>query len=123
MSENRRVSRQLNRARRLKQRDETWEGTIRLGRVWITPRDKPPYRPYLNVLVSSTGAVLRTEILDEPPTPGQVFDMLLRTMRHPMPGAGRPRRPKVVYLDDPEYVTALVPWLADLDVRCNTVRI
>ena len=35
---------------RLKQRDEYWEGTSRLGRMWIADDDEPPYRPHVTVI-------------------------------------------------------------------------
>ena len=119
VSGRKRMNRRLRQVRRLRQSDETWEGTSRLGRMWIAPRDGPPYRPYVNVFVSTTGTILRTVVLEEPPTPYRVFEDLLQAMRRPMLGAGRARRPKLIYLDDLDFVTALAPRLVSLDVRCE----
>ena len=104
---------------RLKQRDEYWEGTSRLGRVWIADDDEPPYRPYVTLIVCENGAIISTSIVETRPAPAQIFENLLRAMRRPMLGGGRARRPKVIYLDDPDYVTALAPQLAALEVRCE----
>jgi len=112
----------LKKVGRLKQRDEHWEGTLRLARTWIDSGKEPPYRPYLVLLVSQDGAILRSDISDEPPSPDQRFETLLHAMRRPMLGAGRARRPKVIYLDDPDDVAALSPQLEELGVRCEYRR-
>ena len=110
----------LKKAQRLKQRDEVWEGTCRLARIWITPKNAPPYRPHVTLLLNHKNKILRTQVLEHPPTTEQLFEILLRAMRHPMLGSGwRSRRPTSIYLDNADYVAALTPRLADLDVRCE----
>lgn len=122
MSNDKQINRLLKKVRRLKQRDEYWEGTSRLGRMWITRRNNPPYRPNVILLVSQEDKVLRTRVLEAAPTSDQLFEELLRAMHRPTWGAGGARRPKVIYLDNPDYVTALAPRLATLDVRCQHRR-
>lgn len=114
----------LGKVRRLRQTDEVWEGSGRIARLWITPRNTPPYRPYLIIFVAADrGVILRTKILDDPPTPDRMFEELLQAMHRPLWGAGGARRPLVVYLDSTEHVAALAPRLAELGVRCEQRRV
>lgn len=122
MSNEKQINRLLQKVGRLKQRDEYWEGTSRLGRFWITPRRQPPYRPYVTLFVSRQDKVLRSNILEKAPTAGQIFEDLLKAMRRPSWGAGGARRPKVIYLDTPDHITDLSSWLAPVDVRCEYHR-
>lgn len=119
MASDKRIDRLLEKVRRLRQSDETWEGSSRLGRTWITPRNQPPFRPYLILVANTTGAILCSQVMEQAPTPDQLFEQLLNAMLHPALGSGRARRPKVINLDDPDYVSALTPRLADLEVRCQ----
>ena len=108
---------------RLQQTDEAWEGTGRMARLWIAPGDRPPYRPYMVMFVSAEKGVLRTELLDSPPSAERLFEELLNAMHRPHLGAGRARRPAIVYLDKAENVAALSPRLAELNVRCEFRRV
>jgi len=112
----------LEKIRRLKQTGEVWEGTIRLARMWITPKNASPYRPYQLIFVSDTDRVLLTKLEDTPPTPDQVWEALFKAMRHPALGAGRKRRPRVLALDDKEMVQAITPRLTEIDIRCEYRR-
>ncbi len=119
MSSDKSTDRLLEKVRRLRQSKETWEGSSRLGRTWITPRNQPPYRPYLILVANMAGAILRSQVMEKAPTPDQMFEQLLNAMLHPTLGSGRARRPKAINLDDPGYVSALTPRLADLAVSCQ----
>jgi hypothetical protein len=113
----------LEKVRDLQQTDEVWESTVRLARVWITPDDEAPYRPYLALTVSPKGQLLGAEILDkDPPTPAEVTNALAKAMRHPSPGAGGKRRPKTIQMDDESLVEALAPKLEEVGVRCEYRR-
>ncbi|NJM58482.1 MAG: hypothetical protein HC857_15145, partial [Synechococcales cyanobacterium RU_4_20] len=50
MSKNPPITKLLTKASNLKQKDETWEATVRLGRFWITPHRQPAYRPHITLL-------------------------------------------------------------------------
>lgn len=119
MLDERDMSRVLERVRRLKQSDDVWEGPGRLGRMWITPHDRDPYRPYINLFVNQKGSILHLTLLDEAPTSKRVFEELLRAMQHPLLGSGRARRPKIVYLNSSNLVADLAPRLAPLGIRCE----
>lgn len=94
MPERKKITTLLAKVSRLKQRDEIWEGTSRLGRYWITPENKPSYRPYMMLFTRPSGAILCNQVLATPPTADQMFEQLLKAMRRPLLGAGRPGRPK-----------------------------
>ncbi|MEA3407777.1 MAG: hypothetical protein U9R48_06830 [Chloroflexota bacterium] len=119
MPDKRHTYRLLQRLCRLRQTEEVWEGAARLGRMWITPRDEAPYRPYISMFVSQGASIVRVQILANAPTPERMFGELVRAMRHPILGGGRARRPKVVHLEDPELVADLAPRLAALGIRCE----
>lgn len=108
--------------RRLKQTDEVWEGTTRLARFWVTPKNERPYRPHLMTFVSDRGKVIRTDVLEIHPTVGQTWEGLLKAMRRPVFGGGRNRRPQMMVLDDEELVQALTPRLVELDIQCQYRR-
>jgi hypothetical protein len=110
----------FKKVQRLKQCDEVWAGTCRLARMWITPKNAPPYRPYVALLLNHKNKILRFQVLEQPPTTEQLLEVLVRAMRRPMLGSGwRARRPISVYLDNADYVAALIPRLAELDVGCE----
>ncbi|MBU0704684.1 MAG: hypothetical protein KKC18_12555 [Chloroflexi bacterium] len=117
----------IDKVRRLQQIDVTWLCTARRAPVWITPKDQPPYRPYV-VLVMEQGTELirRTALEDELPTPDVVLESLLKAMTGPllgpigsMIGFGKRGRPARILLDDADLVAALAPRLAEMGVRCN----
>src|SRR5216683_5603298 len=118
MSDPRQVERLLQHVQRLPQRDEYWVGTHRLARMWVTPRKAPPYRPYVILVLSQEGKIVRSQVQRHPPTAETLFEALVRAMRRPVWGAGRARRPTRLYMDHPEDVAALTPWLAALQVQC-----
>src|SRR2546428_294609 len=118
MADPRQVERLVQHVQRLPQRDEYWVGTHRLARLWVTPRTAPPYRPYLTLVLSQEGKIVRSQVQRHPPTAETLFEDLLQAMRRPVWGAGRARRPTRLYVDHPEDVAALTPWLAALQVQC-----
>ncbi len=118
MASQRQLARLLKQVQRLTQRDEYWAATSRLARMWITPKQAPPYRPYVTLLLSQQEKILRSHVLEHPPTAHALFEDLLRAMRRPAWGAGRARRPSRIYLDNTEDVAALAPFLEDLNIQC-----
>ncbi|PKO23305.1 MAG: hypothetical protein CVU38_04645 [Chloroflexi bacterium HGW-Chloroflexi-1] len=107
-------------AARLPQHDVTWQCTARRAPTWITPDDKPPYRPYLVLIIDAhADRIRRSNIQDDRLTPEGVMEQLLRAMSRPLLGSGRAFRPTRIVLDDAELVKALTPRLADLSIRCS----
>src|SRR2546427_5868413 len=62
MADPRQVERLVQHVQRLPQRDEYWVGTHRLARLWVTPRTAPPYRPYLTLVLSQEGKIVRSQV-------------------------------------------------------------
>ena len=118
MADPRQVERLVQHVQRLPQRDEYWVGTHRLARLWVTPRNAPPYRPYLTLFLSQEGKIVRSQVQRDPPTAETLLAELLQAMRRPVWGAGRARRPTRLYVDHLEDVAALTPGLAALQVQC-----
>ena len=110
----------LEKVQRLHQTDEVWESTVQRMRVWITPDDQPPYRPYVILTVSRTGRVVGSDLVDDAPTPDQVLIILARAMYHPTLGGGGKRRPTAIYVDDKVLAEAL--FLA-LNLRVNLLEL
>jgi hypothetical protein len=118
MVDQRQLERLLKQVQRLRQRDEYWAVTTRLARMWITPDDEPPYRPYLTLLLSQQGKILGSHVMEQPPAAEALFESLLRAMRRPALGSGRSRRPSRIYLDHAEHVASLTPLLEALHIEC-----
>ncbi|MEE8391789.1 MAG: hypothetical protein V3S14_13475 [Anaerolineae bacterium] len=110
----------LAKARRLRQTDEVWECSARRMRSWITPRNQDPYRPYIvMVVLSQTGQIVGSNVIEGVPPPDLVLSALARAMRRPALGAGRKRRPTAIHIDDKSLVEALGPHLQEVGVRCD----
>jgi hypothetical protein len=118
-----RLKQTFDKVLRLQQHEEAWEGAGRIARMWIAPKNEPPYRPYMVMFVSAEKGILRAELVDSPPTPERLFEELLNAMLHPHLGAGLARRPSIVYLDNADHVARLSPRLAELSVRCEFRRV
>jgi hypothetical protein len=119
MASNQNVSALLEKASRLRQSKETWECASFLARAWITSPREAPYRPYLLLIANLSGKILLSHAQQQSVDADQLLASLLRAMVRPELGAGRARRPQVVYLNDAEQVTALTPALAELDICCQ----
>jgi hypothetical protein len=103
----------------LRQRDEIWECTTRRARVWITPPDRDPYRPYIVLTVSRDDRILGLEVLGDEPTPPEVVNALAKAMCYPALGSGGKRRPSVIHLDAAALTEALAPELGKVGVACK----
>jgi hypothetical protein len=73
----------------------------------------------LLLIANLAGKVLLTHVQKQPPEAEKLLEYLLQAMIRPELGAGRARRPQVVYLDDEDYVATLTPVLAELSIRCQ----
>jgi hypothetical protein len=119
MASNQDVPALLEKAGRLRQTKDTWECASLLARAWITPPQEPPHRPYLLLIANLAGKVLLTHVQKQPPAAEHLLEYLLQAMIRPELGAGRARRPQVIYLNNADYVTTLTPTLAELGIRCQ----
>ena len=84
--EDKNIKRAIDKVMRLRQHDEVWEGTGRIGRMWITPKNKPSYRPYMIMFVSSDKSIVRSKLVESLPTPERMFEELLNAMRRQLFG-------------------------------------
>jgi hypothetical protein len=110
----------LDKVRRLRQNDVTWHCTARRAPTWIMPKDKPPYRPYVVlVLDPESDRIRQTKMQGERPTTEAVLEVLAKAMHRPALGSGRSYKPARIILDDADLVQALAPRLAELGIRCD----
>lgn len=104
----------------LSQTNATWHVTVRRAPAWITPKNQPPYRPYLIlVLDAQNGRIRQTAIKDDRPTPETVLEVLTQAMTRPVPGGGKRCRPARLVLDRSDMVSALAPRLLEMGIRCD----
>ena len=118
MATRRQLDRLMQQVQRLNQSDEYWTGTSRLTRMWVTPKQAPPYRPYVTLWLSQDGKIVSSKAQSYPPTTDDLLEELLQAMRRPALGAGRARRPSRLYMDSAEDVAVLAPLLATLRIAC-----
>ena len=102
----------------LSQRQETWYLAVRELRVWITPPDEEPYRPYGALVVNlDQGIIQGFETYPSPPTPDQVIETLFDAMRNQPSGVSqRPHRPKQIHFEDEILFKAMASALEEIGV-------
>lgn len=105
----------------LPQKPEMWAVAPVLLRTWIAPPDEKPYRPTMILILDLTGGfIIGGELTQRTPSQDEIYAVLVGAMRKPNKGAGRPRRPAVVYCPEPPLTEALSPRLAEIGVQCET---
>ncbi|MBS1253010.1 MAG: hypothetical protein MAG451_02055 [Anaerolineales bacterium] len=104
----------------LPQVNETWEVAVRTLPTWVFDDDTEPYRPH-GILVVNRGRslVIFNDMIQRKPSVAEVRDALLKAMSHPTSGAGEPRRPAVVVVDDQALTEPLRFELNAFDIRCK----
>lgn len=102
---------------------ETWLiGIVRL-RIWITPEDETPYRPWLVVVVSGeTGKLRATNLFPAEPTVQEVYDVLAQGMRKPAAKAGKPARPARVVVASGADMPELLAFLGAQELEFEVYR-
>jgi tetratricopeptide (TPR) repeat protein len=98
--------------------DEHWLVVIRRMRVWITPPNEPPTRPYgLFIFVLENGYALGSDLTPTPPTAADVQAALFKAMRKPPKVSGPARRPAGIALVDEQLARELLPPLDEIGVQ------
>ena len=98
--------------------DEHWLVVIHHLRMWITPPNEAPSRPYgLFIFVIENGYSVGSDITPKPPTADQVREALFKAMRKPPAISGPARRPAGIAIVDESLAQALRPTLDELEVR------
>jgi tetratricopeptide (TPR) repeat protein len=97
--------------------DEVWAVGARRLRIWVTPEDQPPYRPYLILVLDMTNErIVGQALADHPPDAEAIFNALQQAIRKPAPGGGKARRPTSLLIEEAEWAEALAPTLAKLGI-------
>ncbi len=86
----------------LPQSTDIWYLGSRQLRVWITPKDKEPHRPYLMIVVNlGTGLMHDLTLTELPPSPSDVEKFLFATMKKPKKELQtKPQRPAQIFFED-----------------------
>jgi len=102
----------------LPQRQDTWYLAARELRIWITPPDEEPYRPYGALVVNfDQGLIQRLDTFPSRPTPDQVLETLFEAIRNQPPGnSSRPHRPREIHFEDENLFKAVASALEDIGV-------
>jgi tetratricopeptide (TPR) repeat protein len=103
----------------LPQQSETWYVAVRHLRIWITPPDEDPSRPFAVLILNlDTGILQKLEATPDYPAPEPMLKMLFQSMKEPPEGTGqKPHRPTEVLFEDPALVAALSPELEKIGVN------
>jgi tetratricopeptide (TPR) repeat protein len=106
------------------QTDETWGVLVTQLRIWVTPEDEPPSRPFLALVFDlDHGLLLDQEIFPDTPTPEKVEAVLADAINKPAPGGGRPRRPAKVAFNESGLAEALAESLARVNIAWEVRRL
>lgn len=112
-----RIKRLLPMVAKLPATGEHWAVTVRRARTWVQEFGQRPYRPYLVLTISNAGFIMGTKVLATAPNADDLVEELLGMMRKPVIGAGSPRRPAMLGIDDAAMSAALEPYLAQVGVE------
>ena len=94
-----------------------WQADLFHSPLLISSDEVGVERPWSVIVVDKeSGFVLSNELLDDAPTPDDLWEHLLRTMAHP--GPCEPMRPAKVELSDSDCYDFLKPKLAETGVGC-----
>ena len=106
----------------LPQQPEVWHVLIQQLRIWITPPDQDPSRPFLVLAINlNDGAVQVWEIVPTYPSSDVLRDMLFSAMSKPAKETGqKPHRPAQIQLEDVALTEALRPSLTQIGVNVQT---
>jgi hypothetical protein len=98
--------------------DEHWLVVIHRMRLWITPPDEAPARPYgLFIFVLENGYALGSDLIPTAPTAEQVQAALFKAMRKPPAVSGPARRPAGIALVDENLAQELALALDEIGVQ------
>ncbi|MEJ2708201.1 MAG: hypothetical protein P8074_11355, partial [Anaerolineales bacterium] len=104
----------------LPQSTETWFLAVRQLRIWITPEDKAPRRPYLTLAIREPTGEILGSALGEQPVPNQVQQTLFKTMMNPHQATGlEPHRPKRIFFEDRDLQKEISPVLQSIEVEAK----
>lgn len=119
------MTRKKTRARRtphdLPQGNDSWTVAVRLLRIWITPEDEEPQRPYTSVIIDLERHIVYSgDVAPEYPQAQEILEMLFRAMLKPERSTRqKPHRPAEISFVDAALAEALAPELELLGIRVN----
>jgi len=87
-------------------------------RIWITPPDENPYRPYGTLIVNlEQGIIQGLETHPSQPNPDQVIETLFEAMKSSPSGSSQPpHRPEQIFFEDKTLLKAMVSALEEINI-------
>jgi tetratricopeptide (TPR) repeat protein len=103
---------------KLPQHQEIWYLAVRQLRIWITPPDEAPYRPYGILIVNlDQGTIQGLETCPSQPTSNQVTETLFEAiLNSPSGSAQPPHRPEQICFDDDILMDTMTSALEEINV-------
>src|SRR5687767_14657939 len=98
----------------LPQEAETWVVAVHQMRVWITPEDDTPYRPFIVLIYNPEPDLLQQmEVMGDKPAAEELLRVMTKAMQQPPKGTGqKPHRPRRVVGEEADLARALQPLVA-----------
>ena len=106
----------INKARNLKQKDETWQIAVYRAHTWIKTRQENAYRPWLVIILEERLLIVRQETVHANPTTHDISEILFKAMRRPMFTTGRKRRPRKILFEDANLEKEISPLLEEIGI-------
>jgi tetratricopeptide (TPR) repeat protein len=106
----------------LPQLAESWHILIRQLRIWITPEDEDPWRPYVVLVFNlETGQMQKFETTPAQPNAKTLLALLTDAMQKPPRELRqKPHRPTQILIADSNLVEALAPDLENLGIKMES---
>ena len=103
---------------KLPQHQESWYLAVRKLRIWITPPDEPPYRPYGIFAVNlAQGYIQGFEIIPLEPNTDQIIEDLAKILSNqPENLPYKPHRPMEIHFEDDQLRKTLSPLLEEIGI-------
>ncbi|HEX9923330.1 MAG TPA: hypothetical protein VGD99_11775 [Anaerolineae bacterium] len=102
---------------KLPQLPETWHVAIHQLRIWVTPPDEAPSRPFIVMVLNLTlGLFQKAQLVSDQPQPDEIRSILQEAMQSPDDEAQKPHRPEVIQIEEATLATALTPDMADIEI-------
>lgn len=109
---------------KLPQSSDQWLIGIAQLRIWITPPDETPHRPWLIIVLSREKGIIRaSNLVPNEPTPAQVRDVLFQAMRNPPREIAKPARPQAIAIARPFDVSGLLSLIRAEDLELDVYEI
>jgi tetratricopeptide (TPR) repeat protein len=104
----------------LPQTQDSWYFLVHKLRLWITPDEGEPQRPYISMVVNLQTGMIHGQNLGFKPSPREVQKLLFESMLRPEKVLEIPaQRPLRIFFEEREWLEALAPALQQIGVQAK----